>query len=235
MDESIVWTLSEWPVNLPEEDQLVFLGPAERVRWESFRFEKRRREWLLGRVTAKKLVHGLYPAVEYPAIEIHNEPEGAPFVIAQGERLPGCLSVSHRDQLAAAAWTPAGTPIGIDLETVEPRSNGFVEDYFTGAEQAAVAALDGVDQITWVNVVWSAKEAVLKVLRKGLRLDTRAVEILPASEEPFPPEGWQPLTVRCALLPEVRAYWTQRGGYVLTLAAGGRRDELDLMQVNIDA
>ena len=40
------------------------------------------------------------------------------------------------------------------------------------------------------NLIWSAKESALKVLRTGLRRDTRSVDV---SLLPDPPvDGWQP-------------------------------------------
>lgn len=220
MAVSITWTLAEWPHDGSEEDQQVFLGTGERAHWAGLRFEKRRREWLFGRILAKRLLTQVYPSVEPADIEIMNEPEGAPYAVLAGERLPGCLSITHRSGMAAAAWCADGAAVGLDLEQVETRTAGFVEDYFTPAERDFVNSLAAPDRDRWVAVIWSAKEAVLKVLRKGLRLDTRQVEILPGEGGGFSPEGWQPLTVRCALLPSVSAFWRREGEHVLTLAVG---------------
>ena len=69
------------------------------------------------------------------------------------------------------------TALGCDLEEIEPRSAGFVADYFTQREAAAVAAVPATARDIAVNLLWSAKEAVLKARRTGLRSDTRSVEL----------------------------------------------------------
>ena len=56
-------------------------------------------------------------------------------------------------------------------------SDGFVGDFFTSAEQAFVGGLhppDRRDEV--INLIWSAKEAALKVQQVGLRADTRTVD-----------------------------------------------------------
>ena len=66
--------------------------------------------------------------------------------------------------------------LGCDLELVEPRSDRFVADYLTAAEQQLVLGA-GPERDLVANLIWSAKESALKVLRVGLRRDTRSVEV----------------------------------------------------------
>jgi 4'-phosphopantetheinyl transferase len=186
-------------------------------------------EWILGRRTAKRLLHSASPAYRatlFPAITISNEPGGLPFFSVEGTgRLPGCLSISHRDQIALCAWT--GEPalkIGADLDKIEHRESSFLEDYFTDSEKAFASALPVEVRDLWITLAWSAKEAVLKVLGVGLRMDTRKVEISRVKGL-FKPvqqsEGWQSIGVNCAVLSagSWHAWWQRRGSYVLTMAA----------------
>ncbi len=77
-----------------------------------------------------------------------------------------------------AGGSAAGT-LGIDLEIIEPRTNAFVADFFTPAKWAYVDALNEVDRRhEAANLIWSAKEAALKVQQVGLWVDTRTVEVL---------------------------------------------------------
>lgn len=74
----------------------------------------------------------------------------------------------------------SGGTLGVDLEAVEPRSRGFVADYLTAYEQAYVSGQGDPGSEGWdaaANLLWSAKESALKVLRVGLRADTRSVEV----------------------------------------------------------
>jgi 4'-phosphopantetheinyl transferase len=69
-----------------------------------------------------------------------------------------------------------------------------------------------------VALTWSAKESALKVLRVGLRRDTRDVEVdLEGVDEA---EGWHPFEAR--LRPERRrlhGWWCRRKDLVLTIAS----------------
>ncbi len=111
--------------------------------------------------------------------------------------------------------------MGVDLEIVEPRSDGFVSDFLTPAEQAVVAADPGRD---WhdaaANLIWSAKESALKVLRTGLRADTRTVEVV--LEDPTGISAgagqWQRLTVASGAR-RFPGWWRRDGVFLLTVVA----------------
>ena len=180
-----------WTVTLDDQTPCVsfsqpfdaYLAPYELERLNLLRFPKRRAEWLHGRWTTKYLLRHSAPeynAVSPVTVQLKNEPEGMPFLeqIPAGKRLPLQISISHREHRAFCALTTAPSiQVGIDLELVENRPPSFLEDYFTGREFAAGLALNGPERDLWFTLLWSLKEAVLKAIGKGLRLDTRSVEI----------------------------------------------------------
>jgi 4'-phosphopantetheinyl transferase len=198
------------------------------------RFPKRRREWLLGRWTAKNLLRLCDPAcagLSLADITVENEPAGAPYLLIKaGQRWPGSLSLSHRDDLALCALTlQPGRSIGIDLEKIEPRSEEFILDYFTPAEIERIAACPPEQHERWVALTWSIKEAMLKLAGIGLRLDTRKIELVRADGFNGPAyAGWQAAEVSSPELPwtgELSTCWQLYAGvYVLTLAAAGVPD-----------
>ena len=119
----------------------------------------------------------------------------------------------------------AGDPAssGIDLEIVEPRSDGFVTDFLTRG-RAGLGRGTGrrgrrLGRDAAANLVWSAKEAALKVLRLGLRADTRWVEIAVATDPDA--DGWARFDRHLARRPvSCRAGGAATGCYLLTVAAG---------------
>ena len=233
------WVFDAWSWAADDADP-AWLSAAERERLAGFRFDKRRRDWLLGRRTAKRVVtqtlvqrYGGSPTLA--ALEVVAEPSGAPFArlapeappfrdLAPGTRLPLSVSISHSHGAAfcAALWSdPNAEAVGADLERIEPRAEALVRDFFTAEEMAASAGRG--DRDVFVNCVWSAKEAVLKALHRGLTVDTRGVSCLPDTSGKESPGGWRSFGVRCSpdLLDnpaEIHGFWQARDGFVLTLA-----------------
>ncbi len=209
--------------------QADMLSARERERYERLRFPRRQREWLLGRYAAKVLLSRVEEDLagrSLAEIEILNEESGAPFVVVDGERRAGTLSISHRAGLAFVAWDPCGGLLGVDVERVEARFPGFEEDFFTDRERAALSVFLDERHVLGVTLVWSLKEAVLKALRQGLRLDTRRVEVrLPPT---FPvAQDWQACGVSVVTKPQYwYGCWRRWGDYVLTVATGEARPRL---------
>jgi 4'-phosphopantetheinyl transferase len=89
-----------------------------------------------------------------------------------------------------------------------------VRDYFTAGE--AARAGHGADPMM-SNLIWSAKESALKVLRTGLRRDTRSVEV---EVEDAVGEGWARLLVAGdGIATPFPGWWRQYGLFVLTIVA----------------
>lgn len=236
---SLHWVFDAWSW-AADDAEPAWLSAGERERLAGWRFEKRRRDWLLGRRAAKRVVtqiladrHGGSPTLA--SLEIAADASGAPWArlapeaepfadLAPGDRLPLSLSISHSHGAAfcAAAWIgTAARAVGADLERIEPRSEALLRDFFTEEEMAAAAS--GGDREVFVNGVWSAKEAVLKALRRGLTVDTREVSCLPEPSGDPEPDGWRSFAVRCSpgLLDRashIRGLWQLRDGFVLSLA-----------------
>jgi 4'-phosphopantetheinyl transferase len=195
-----------------------WLTPDESGVCQSLRLPARRADWRLGRWTAKRAA-ALWLGEELPAglLSIRPSPEGAPEVYRNGAPAPLTLSYSHRAGRAACAVAPAGTALGCDLELIEPRSAAFVEDFFTPAECALVAAAPAADRPLLANLIWSAKESALKALRTGLRLDTWEVEVRLGHGTC---RGWSDLAVHRAVTGQTfRGWWRREGDWVVTVAA----------------
>ncbi|GIK16756.1 MAG: hypothetical protein BroJett003_17200 [Planctomycetota bacterium] len=73
-----------------------------------------------------------------------------------------CWSLSHKTSVAAGVV--ATTPVGLDVEIIEPRNPGLWDYVSTPWEQTLLAERD------WPTFfrLWTAKEAVLKANRVGL-------------------------------------------------------------------
>ncbi len=222
-DVTIWWLCEDWQ----PEDGLALLAPAEAAAYAALRAGKRRRDWLLGRRAAKRLVQSSLSArsgqeLPYDAIAILSHADGWPqvWLPPAATAAPLTLSISHSHDRAFCALVWGDRPLGCDLEFVEPRSPGFVADYFTAAEREQVTAAAPTTRPTLANAIWSGKEAALKAIRRGLAEDTRLVSCLPGGSANG--EGWQPLSYRwqepARALPLLRGWWRAAGGFVLTVA-----------------
>jgi 4'-phosphopantetheinyl transferase len=199
-----------------------WLAPGEARRAASMRYPKRRTEYLLRRLVAKHTVAALTgrppadPAV-LASIEVRNAPSGAPYVVVDGAPIGLPVSITDRAGWAVCLAGPGTGSLGCDLELVEPRTEGFVRDFFTAAERRYWAALPpGEDRDVAANLIWSAKESALKVLRTGLRRDTRSVE---ASVGRPGAGGWGRLEVRAGGGDRFTGWWRRDGPFHLTVAS----------------
>jgi 4'-phosphopantetheinyl transferase len=174
---------------VPSQD--AWLTSAERAVLAGLTIAKRRGDWRLGRWAAKTLVAAVLD-VPPDNVEVWAADDGAPEAFVDGSASGLSLSLSHRDGVAVAAVTPSPTVVGIDLETIEPRSDAFVREWLSDVERAALPGA-GAARDVQVLCSWTGKEASAKVLRGGLRLAVRHAVVTAA-----PPGGsaeWSPLLV----------------------------------------
>ena len=204
-----------------------WMSRRELARLDRLRFTKPRTEYLLRRWSAKRAVAA---ALDLPSdresaarIELLNHPSGAPYVLVDGQ--PAGVDVSLTDRagwavvLVSEPGSLASGTLGVDLELVEARSAGFVADFLTEAEQRYVSSRGRCGEPGWdmaANLLWSAKEATLKVQRVGLRVDTRTVEVSVNHEQDH--EGWGPLVVTGGDGTAYPGWWRRDGRFLLTIA-----------------
>jgi 4'-phosphopantetheinyl transferase len=215
------------------------LGEAEQARLASLKSHKRRRDWLLGRWTAKRLVQWYVErrtgvCLPLPALAIESEPSGAPRVIADcglqiADYAPNLqsticnlqLSISHSGDRALCGLGE-GTHVGVDIERIERRDWQFVEDYFTADEILQVQTAPVEQYETLITTIWSAKEAALKALHLGLTVDTRSVSCSIAEPDPARDWGDVAFALDSRLLPfgtapALTGWWRQMDDVVLTV------------------
>ncbi len=174
--------------DLPPADS--FLSSSESAYLQTLRAEKRKGDWLGGRFALKTLLareSGLLPLCSLPVegetaapemsaaalsvlknIDIVKLPSGAPQVFVGSVPDARSVSITHSNGWAAAAVSAPQTFLGIDLEKIEPRSRAWSEEFFLPQERG-----DGSD--AHLTKIWTQKEAVVKLLGRGLSLNTREI------------------------------------------------------------
>ena len=154
-------------------------------------------QWLLARFGV-----GVAPS----DLVIIKDAHGSPSLRLRGEiaeRLGAdvlpALSLAHSDGVAIAALSlTADTRIGIDIERIAPRPDGFADTWLAPQEQRLViSTLDGAatDEQTRITALWCIKEATTKALGLGFKLALTEVAIAAVA-----PDGTATLALRGAAL-----------------------------------
>jgi 4'-phosphopantetheinyl transferase len=217
MNARLYW-LTQTLAEVPENDD--WLSSGEMARLSRMRFPKRRDDWRLGRWTAKKAVRacGLVDATDVTSLEIQSAQDGAPEVFWNGRLLDVSISISHSHGRGFCVVCPGRLALGCDLELIEPREERFADDYLTPDEQDFLKQVPDSELLPALNLLWSAKETMLKALREGLRRDTRSVAVSVGGGGCA--GGWSRWTGRCLESRRVfHGCWRSQGAFVYTMGA----------------
>ncbi|MBW1634991.1 MAG: 4'-phosphopantetheinyl transferase superfamily protein [Deltaproteobacteria bacterium] len=145
-----------------------FLCPGEQTQLQSYKFPKRRSEFLSGRICAKLaashyLQEHLHNLPEMEQIEICNSESGRPFLSLHPPRpfIPPEISISHSSGYAAAI--AAQHRCGIDIQK-QAKSLIKVKERYCGAREYALLTqiIKKEDELARLALLWAAKEAIQK-------------------------------------------------------------------------
>jgi 4'-phosphopantetheinyl transferase len=171
-----------------------WLAPAEAAFAQGLAKPRRRAAWLAGRLAAKTAIARLgFPSWSPEATEILPAAGGEPIVRGTpgAEPMSIRVSISHSRGLAAAiAFEPRRSgAMGIDLEACDqPIDPALLDLAFSVEEGEAIeAGADAGERHLRTLRFWTAKEAALKAVWRGLRLPLSAVRLEWA--EPRAPVG----------------------------------------------
>lgn len=175
------WVLARFNDTEVPSDQATLEWCADYILTEAERhylsqeskLQKRKREWLAGRIAAKDAIRTLikrHHKIELcPAdIEIMHDEHGAPIINGWWKEKVGYapqISIAHADGQAVAL---AGLPDdvfhpGVDTEPVRSRGPAFEGMAFTQDEMAKIEST-GDDRESTITRFWCAKEALAKSL-----------------------------------------------------------------------
>lgn len=148
-----------------------YLCREERERFHAFRYEKRKTEWLAGRIAAKCAGLQLHNNDEqicrekkqWHQLQISADNSGKPIVIwfSMESSSTVCISISHSKGFAVAI--AARENCGVDIQQVTPAVERVEERFVTSEEKNILAEIsDLYGRRAALTLLWSAKEAVKK-------------------------------------------------------------------------
>jgi 4'-phosphopantetheinyl transferase len=217
MSEILYW-LTQTLADVPEGND--WLSDGERAVLDGLRFPKRRNDWLLGRWTVKRAIREYQPHKDpaLSSLEIRAAADGAPEAFRLGEPAAVSISISHSNNRSMCVVGSPEISVGCDLEQIEQQEIKFFEDYFA-PEEIALLQNASAERNLVAYLIWSAKETILKILREGLRRDTRSVLIRP--DLSGTENSWRTWTGQCLETSRTfSGWWRSCDDYVYSLAAG---------------
>ena len=148
-----------------------WLSTEEWDHFSHFKLEKRKREWLAGRICAKIAVQEYFSShchnrkmPAYTEFSIANSVTGRPLLIWNTDELSGPdISISHSGSLALAiaAWTCCG----VDIQKTRDALVRVRERFCTGREEDLLRSVMYKDRpLMPLTLLWAAKEAAKKAL-----------------------------------------------------------------------
>lgn len=172
-------------MNLPPEIALRFascsasepprverLPVLEREIAAAFGSEKRRREFALGRMTARALLAERL-GLDESAVPLRIAADGAPEVDA-----PLHVSIAHASTAERSIAVAAAAPhaVGADIELIRPRRPDLYRFLLHPDDFGLLDALPHEHDAAQV-LLWTLKEAVLKARRSGFRTSPKAIRL----------------------------------------------------------
>jgi 4'-phosphopantetheinyl transferase len=158
-----VWTASVTALRTRTHEFWAILSEDERARADRYRLEPDRARFTVGRGVLRELL-GRYAGRGGERIVIRQVAAGKPFA-PEAMR----FNVSHSGDFVLLAFA-AERDVGIDVEEVRPSVEplDLATEFFSAAELAALAALDGDERMLAFFRCWTRKEAYLKGTGSGL-------------------------------------------------------------------
>lgn len=156
------------------------LSKDELNRWSRFVREKRRVEWLGGRLAAKWAASGLLgeTAVDWQNLVVRSEESGRPYLEPGSKAAAPFISISHSGPLVAAL--AANLPCGLDIQQPGPKIHKVRECFALPEEQNLLSSSlpDSFSETLRLTMLWAAKEAVRKMVRVSPLLGLLEIRLL---------------------------------------------------------
>ncbi len=185
----------------PEE----ILSKTETEKYDSFKTEIGKQEFLLGRYSAKKAYVQLAEELEFKDIEIRNGIFEQPFFSNSTEF---DLSIAHTKNIGAAIVFDRANPIGLDVETID-NSNVEALQEMTKDEEIENLNIRSEEALT---IAWCLKEALTKAIKTGF---TVPLELLKTEQLIFRDNVFE---CRFKNFMQYKGIAKTKGDYVIALA-----------------
>jgi 4'-phosphopantetheinyl transferase len=181
-NEVHVWA---WTFGGPDElsdNDLEILDEQERKRTERFYFAPDKVRYSVCHANMRRIL-GSYLR-KPPQSLVYREAEGGkPELVLTTADLPLRFNLSHSKTIALLA-VRLDSEVGVDVEDIRPIEHDVATRFFSPAEIARMAPLDGEAWFDAFYRCWTRKEAILKGEGMGLRIPLDSFDVSLLADEP---------------------------------------------------
>ena len=178
-----------WSVRLdPPAEQVEALGRVlSEDEWERarrFRFDKHRRQYVVGRGALRTLL-AAYLGIDPKAVRFTYGPRGKPFLAPPLDGRGLHFNLSNSDELALVGFV-LGRELGVDVEFLRRMNDceEIAERFFSESERKVLRTIPfPAKQEAFFNC-WTRKEAYLKAVGEGLAAPLDSFDVTLALGEP---------------------------------------------------
>lgn len=182
-------TIQVWSIRLdPPAERVEQLGQSlaadEWQRANRFRFEKHRRQYVVGRGALRALL-AAYLGIRPQDVQFTYGPRGKPFLAPPLNAGGLQFNLSNSDELALVGFV-LGAEIGVDVEYRRPMPDceQIAERFFSQSEREALRAIAAPRKEEAFFNCWTRKEAYLKAVGEGLAAPLDSFDVTLAPGDP---------------------------------------------------
>jgi phosphopantetheinyl transferase len=151
------------------------LHDAELSYLQKLTYERRRRSYTLGRLSAKLAVKKLTNNTSARSIHIGSGVFGFPIVCSPNVTNTQ-VSITHSGPLGVSIAFEEKHPMGIDLEKIRPDNDKVILNQISQNEKALLQNINKFN-LEGFTSIWCAKEALSKILKTGMMINFSFLEI----------------------------------------------------------
>ncbi|XOF33298.1 MAG: 4'-phosphopantetheinyl transferase family protein [Candidatus Electrothrix sp. YB6] len=139
------------------------LSDAEQIYFRKFRYLKRRKEWLGGRIAVKAALQAGKKTDDVRQLSVLPNRYGLPIVGGgHGKTIDFSVSISHSGGYAVALAAEGQTACGIDLQRISDKLSSLTKYFASDRELTLLAGQSDYDRHTWLTMLWAVKECLKK-------------------------------------------------------------------------
>lgn len=175
-----------WSVRLdPPAERVEALGRSlsqdEHDRANRFRFDRHRRQYVVGRGALRSLL-AAYTGTRPELVRFTYGPRGKPFLEGSSDLF---FNLSNSDEMALVGFV-RGREIGMDIEFLKPMPDceQIAERFFSESERVVLRGIPKESKEEAFFNCWTRKEAYLKAVGEGLAAPLDSFDVTLAPGEP---------------------------------------------------